>query len=133
MIELKGERGGETYLVARDLWPSLATEPTFKPKLLALAVNRQNTLFLWEVNLPRPGDRTNEWTRTGLEALSLATVGWLRVTPNLDAGFYIVQKAAGPDPDWPTIPMCNLLRVAFRDQYIDSPDHPIPRSLRGEA
>ena len=61
VLELKEDR--EVYLIAPALWPELATEANIKPKLLATAVNRQNVLFLWELNLPRPDGRTDEWSR----------------------------------------------------------------------
>jgi hypothetical protein len=71
VIELKEDR--ETYLVVPALWPELATEATFRPKLLATAVNRQGVVFLWEANLPRSDGRVDEWTRTALEAVELST------------------------------------------------------------
>src|SRR5262245_48833604 len=52
VIELKEDR--ETYLVAANLWPQLATESTFTPRALFTAVNRQGVLFLWPVRLPGP-------------------------------------------------------------------------------
>jgi hypothetical protein len=135
VIELKGERGSETYLVAQPLWPELATEATFKRKLLATAINRQKTLFIWEVNLPRPDGRADEWSRTALEAVNMATAGWVRVTANMDAGAYDVYQATGqlPEPEWPDLPFRDLLRIAFKDRFIDSLDHPVPRRLRGEV
>ena len=134
IVELKGNRGNETYLVAPNLWSSLATESTFKPKLLATAINKQGTVFLWEANLLRPDGRADEWARTGLEAVNLAINGWVRVCANMDAGCYDVLQASGQlsDPEWPDNTFRELLHVAFKDRFIDSPDHPVLRKLRGE-
>jgi hypothetical protein len=133
VIDLKEDR--ETYLVAQALWEDLATEATLRPKLLATAISRQGVLFLWPLNLPRPDGRTDEWTRTALEALDMATKGWVRVSPNMALGAYDVHTANAslPDPEWPQMPFRELLRIAFRDRYIDKPDHPVLRRLRGEV
>jgi hypothetical protein len=136
VLELKSERGGsETYLVAQPLWPELAAEPTFKLKLLATAVNRQGTCFLWEANLPRPDGRSDEWGRSALEAMNMAKAGWVRVIANMDAGAYDVLLATGqiPDPEWPDVTFSHLLRVAFKERLITTLDHPILRRLRGEV
>jgi hypothetical protein len=135
VIELRGDRGSETYLVAPALRPALATEATFRPKMLATAINRQGTLFVWELNLPRPDGRVDEWSRTALEAVGLAEKGWVRVAANLGLGAYDVIQAIGQlsEPEWPDVPFRDILRVAFKDRYIDSLDHPVLRHLRGEV
>jgi hypothetical protein len=133
VIELKEDR--ETYLVARPLWPELATEATFRTKLLATSVSRQGVLFLWEVNLPRSDGRVDEWSRTALEAINRATKRWVRVAANMGLGGYELYEATGPlpDPEWPAIPFPELLRVAFKDRYIADLNHPVLRRLRGEV
>jgi hypothetical protein len=133
VIELKEDR--ETYLVAPNLWPELATETTFKPKLLVTAVNRQGLVFLWEVNLPRQDGRVDEWTRTAHEAVHLAMTRWVRITANMALGAYEVSEANGQlaGPEWPDMPFQALLRIAFKERYIDNLDHPVLRRLRGEV
>jgi hypothetical protein len=132
VIEMKEDR--ETYLVAQTLWPELATEALFKPKLLATAINRQGVVFLWELNLPRSDGRADEWSRTALAAMQMAIDGWVRVSANMSLGAYDVLQATGnlSEPDWPQVPFKELLRVAFKDRYIDNPDHPVLRKLHGE-
>jgi hypothetical protein len=135
VIELRGEHGGgETYLVAPGLRANLAAEPTFRPKLLATAVNTQGVLFLWEVNLPR-SDREDNWSKTSLAALDLATKGWVRVAANMSAGGYDCWQATGnlPEPTWPDLTFRQLLKLAFKDKNIDTIDHPVLRRLRGEV
>ena len=133
VIELKEDR--EIHLVAKTLWPDLAAEAMFKPKMLATAINRQGVLFLWELNLPRADGRVDEWSRTALEAVDMATKGWLRVAANMSLGAYDVFAATGQlsEPEWPTIPFKELLRVAFKGRFIDSLNHPVLRRLRGEV
>src|SRR5262249_3289836 len=93
VVELAADRGKETDLVVSALWPELVTEAPFRPKLRVTAVNRQGVVFLWEINLPRPDGRSDEWSRTAMEAVELATKGWVRVTANMALGAYDVYQA----------------------------------------
>jgi hypothetical protein len=132
VIELKEER--ETYLVDRRLWNELAGEATFSPRALFPALNRQNVLFLWPVRLPGPDGKLDTWSQTALEAAGLARTKWCRVTANMALGGYEVFYATGdiPAPDWPAVPIDDLLRTAFKDHYISTLSHPVLRRLRGE-
>jgi hypothetical protein len=49
-------------------------------------------------------------------------------------GAYDVFQANGdlPDPEWPIESLRELLRVGFKDRYIDNKDHLVLRKLRGE-
>jgi hypothetical protein len=133
VVELKEDR--ETYLVAQDLWPSLAAEATFSPRALFTAINRQGVVFLWPIRLPGPDGRVDEWSRTALAAAEMATKEWVRVTANLSLGAYEIFRATGqlPDPVWPDKTLRELLAVAFHGKLIDSLDHPVLRRLRGEV
>ncbi len=133
VIELKEDR--EVYLVAQTLWPDLSAEPMFKPKLLVLAMNRQGGLFIWELNLPRPDGRADEWSRSALEALDMATRQWVRVVANMPLGCYEVYTASGElgEPIWPDLTLKELLRIAFKDRFITDISHPVLRRLRGEV
>src|SRR5262249_42264381 len=64
VIELKEDR--ETYLVVRALWPELATEATFSPRVLYTGVNRQGVVFIWPCRMPGPDGKIDEWSRTAL-------------------------------------------------------------------
>jgi len=133
VIELKEDR--ETYLVAPALWPELAAEATFAPRAIFTAVNRQGVVFLWPVRLPGPDGRIDEWSRTALESAQRAMQKWSRVVANLSLGGYELFEATGqlPEPEWPDLPFRELLRIAFKDRLITTPDHPVLRRLRGEA
>jgi hypothetical protein len=133
VIELKEDR--ETYLVDRALWPELEGEATFSPRALFTAVNRQGVTFIWPIRLSGADGKLDEWSRTAHEAAHRATQGWVRVQANLSLGAYEVLQATGqlPDPEWPDVPFKELLRVAFKDRFIDTLNHPVLRRLRGEA
>jgi hypothetical protein len=133
VLELKEER--ETYLVAPALWPDLAAEATFSPRMLLTATNRQGVLFLWPIRLPGHDGKLDDWNRSALEAAQLAQEQWVRVTANMPLGAYEVFVATGqhPDPRWPEQPFADLLKAAFKDRLIDSLEHPVLRKLRGEV
>jgi hypothetical protein len=133
VIELKDEQ--ETYLVLPHLWPSLMGEACFKPKMFHLAVNMQGKLFLWGVR--RPADDTKEpdrWMRAPLEAVRLAKDKWTRITWNeLTREHDVVTCDSEAEPEWPELPFRELLKLAFKNYVIDTPDHPVLRRLRGQT
>jgi hypothetical protein len=134
VLELKeGER--ETYLVARDLWPGLSSEPTFSPRLLITAINRQGVLFVWPVRLPGADGKIDGWSRSAMDAANEATSRWVRVTSNMGLGGYEVAVASGltAEPAWPDMAFQEIIRIAFRDKVISEWNHPVLRRLRGEV
>jgi len=133
VIELKED--AETYLVDPSLWGALASESTFSPRVLVTTVNRQGVLFLWPIRIPGSTGRVDAWSRSAMEAATLAAEGWVRIQANMSLGAYEVYKAAGSwsAPDWKVPQFQEIVRLAFRDQLIETPDHPVLKRLRGEA
>ncbi len=132
VIELKEDQ--ETYLVERSLWDQLASESTFCPRGFSTSINRQGGLFLWQVKLPGPDGKLDNWGRSALEAVELAKTRWIRVGSNMSLGAYEIFAANGElsEPEWPDLPFPEILRIAFKDRFIDSMEHPVLRKLRGE-
>ena len=130
VLELKEER--ETYLVVRALWSEVPGELT--PKILFTTINRQGVLTLWPVRLPGDDGRLDDWNASALEAAEMAQQRWIRVAANMSLGAYEVYVAAGnlPDPEWPDLPFAEILKIAFKGQFIEDLDHPVMRRLRGE-
>jgi hypothetical protein len=132
VIEIKNP--DEIYLVQQDLWEDLAGEITFTTKMLILATTRQNTAFFWPIRLPGSDGRVDNWSQSALAAAEIAMHRWVRVTSDMSLGAYSVLYADyAADPVWPERSMNELLRVAFKDRYIATLDHPILRQLRGEV
>lgn len=131
IIEIKEDR--EVYLVT----PAMAAElpDDFSVATLFTATNRQGVLFLWPVKLPAPDGRQNEWHRSAAEAAETAMLDWVRIKANMSLGAYELFKATGdlPDPEWADLPFPDILRIAFRDRYVEAPDHPLIKRLRGES
>jgi hypothetical protein len=83
----------------------------------------------------RTDGKVDAWSQSSAEAAKLAREGWVRCAANMSLGAYEVHQAIGdiPEPEWPDVPLCGLLRIAFRDRFIDTLDHPVLRKLRGEV
>jgi hypothetical protein len=130
ILELKEER--ETYLVDQNLWGNLPGE--LIPKVLYTVINRQAVLSLWPIRLPGEDGRHDAWNRSALEAAEMAQKNWIRVAANMSLGAYDVyeSKAGIPEPEWPEITFQEILRLAFKDRFIRSLDHPVVRRLQGE-
>jgi hypothetical protein len=133
VVELKEEQ--ETYLVAPALWPELAGESTFSPRVIYTAVNRQGVAFLWPIRLPRPDGKLDAWSESALEAAQRAQAHWVRVQANLSLGAYEVYEATAPlpEPTFPEVSLMELLKIGFKGRFIDSLDHPVLKKLRGEV
>jgi len=129
LIELKDDR--EFYLVKREIVDQLPGE--FVMVNLFTTMNRQGVLSLWPVRLPATDGKPNKWHGSAMDAAKHAMSRWIRVKSNLSGGFYEIFEAAStvPDPVWPTIPFKEILRLAFRYQYVDTLDHPVIKRLRG--
>jgi len=123
----------EVYLVGRNLWSELAGE--VYPVCLFLTINRQDDVSLWPVKLPGADGRSNTWNDSALAAARLAESAWIRVAANMPAGMYDTFQASGElsEPAWPELSFADILKLCFRDRFIESVDHPVIRALRGEV
>lgn len=119
------------YLVQRQLWAELSGEVF--PVCLFLATNRQNDIFLWPVRLPGMDGRSNPWNESALAAARLAESRWVRVAANMGGGMYDAFEAAEElsKPEWPGLAFSEILKLAFKDRFITTVDHPVVRALRG--
>ncbi len=133
VIELKED--SEIYLVDPTLWHDLASESTFGPRAFITTISRQGIVFLWPIRLPGPDGRLDDWNRSALEISQTAANKWVRVQSNMSLGAYEVYEATAvwSDPEWNIPPLQELLRIAFKDKFVRSLDHPVIRRLRGEA
>ena len=131
LIEKDGDRN--VYLVEPDLCVELAGELTTVS--LVLTITRQQTIFLWPITIPDESGRTNRWHESAMQASIVAVDSWVRVSANMEGGFYDV--IAAPDglgePTWPTTAFAQIVETAFRNRIISTWDHIILRQLRGEV
>jgi hypothetical protein len=133
LIENKDE--SEVYIVAPQMRAELCDEPTLHNYEVFTAKNSNGTPFIFPVRLAGKDGKWNSWHRSQHDAATLAMEQWIRMLPNKDIGGYDIRTSnRKTEPDWSTLPPFNeLLRIAFRDFKIETPDHPYVRRLRDEG
>ena len=128
-LVLRHEESRELYLVDPSLRASLSLE--VKPVTLFTAITRSNTVFLWPCALPNE-QRPNLWHQTAFDAALRAIDDWVRLASDMNAGQYDLFVAEYDfDPDWPDLTFQELLKLAFKDRFIRSLDHPVVQQLHG--
>ena len=130
VLEFKQDR--ISYLVAPELAPYLPGEAV--AKVLVTTITIHGAVILWPIRLPDEQGRLDEWNAVALETAERARSKWIRLMANMPAGTYDVLEAAGQfqEPEWPDMPLQNLLAIAFKDRFIDDLDHAVLKRLRGE-
>jgi hypothetical protein len=128
VIDMQEE--GEIYLISSALRDVLATETALVT--LFTAVNRDGKVFLRTVKWPKEDSRTQSWHTSALAAVEIATKAWVCVQWNGKFRAYAVSQAApNPDPEWPDLTLQEILKIAFRERYVDTLDRPVIAKLRG--
>jgi hypothetical protein len=93
-------------------------------------------VFLWPAKLPTvDGSRAAQsWYMSGLQAAEEAKKCWVKIMGNRQIGAYDIIRARGDlgDPQWPDHSFESLIKLAFRDNLIDSADHAVVRDLYGD-
>jgi hypothetical protein len=133
LIEDKDE--GDVYFVTPRMIGDLCDEPTLCLYEIFTAQNTNTTTFLFPVRLPGKDGKWNTWHRSQHDAAGLAMTQWIRMISNKDLGGYDIKTSSRKsEPDWSKLPPFNeLLKTAFRDFIINTPDHPYVRRLRDEG
>jgi hypothetical protein len=131
VVELKEDR--ETHLITPAIAQQLPDE--FAVATLLTAINRQGVLFIWALKLPSPDGKQNDWHRSAAEAAEMAMTRWSRLKANMSLGAYDVFEATGdlPEPEWPELAFPDILKIAFRNHYVDQIDHPLIKRLLGQV
>lgn len=131
LIEVRDDR--EVYLLTPNIARALPGE--YVMATVYTATNRQGVVHLWPVKLPPPDGRIIEWHRSAAEAAELAMTKWVRVRANMALGAYELFESQGtvPEPEWPTLSFTELLRIGFRDRFVDNLDHALIKRLHGCA
>jgi hypothetical protein len=82
-----------------------------------------------------PDGKTPPWVEIPLEAEKAAEARWTKLYWDQSQKRHRVKVSDHIDeePIWPTQALPELLRLAFKDRVIATPDHPVLKRLRGEA
>jgi hypothetical protein len=128
----------EHYMIAKELWAALLGEA--KKVRLFTCITKGGTVFLWPATLPEAestggNGAGRRWHTSALEAADEAKKHWIRLIPNKELGAYDVLRARGDlgEPAWPADKeFKDYLKLAFKDNLIDTPHHDVLRELHGE-
>ncbi len=118
--------------------PDLAREPEvdLEARLFRIYtyVSRAGKVGLWPVPLPDAEGRENAWHIAAHRAAELAIGRWIRLVANMQLGGDECVEARGvsAEPQWPEENFEKLLKIAFRERFISTLDHPLLRQLRGD-
>ena len=129
ILEIKDE--GETYVLMPEVWDAI--QELLRPAMLHVGIDRRNNVFLIPIPLPGEDGRRNSWHQSMAEIVVMAEDKWVRTAANKGVGGYdvYIAEAKLPEPEWPDLPLDELMKIAFRDKIITSADHPIIRQLLG--
>jgi hypothetical protein len=123
----------EDYLLTAAVRAELAD--VCQPVRVFTCMNRRGVVFLWPARLPAEhAGAGRDWHVSALEIADAAAKHWVRMVGNRDRGAYDMHKAVGDlgEPEWPDKTFKDLLKLAFKDRFIDTPHHEALRELRGE-
>jgi hypothetical protein len=122
----------EVYLIA----PALRAELVDACQRVRLytCINKRGVVFLWPARLPDAEGGGRAWHTSALEIAEEAKKSWVRMQGNRDLGAYELHRARGDlgEPAWPDTPFKELLKLAFKERFIDTPHHDVLRELHGE-
>jgi hypothetical protein len=127
------EIGAPTFMVMPEARPFI--QDHLRPVLLVVCVNRQSVPFLWPIMLPDPNSnagRQNKWGSSALEALEIARKKWIKLVAG--QGYYrtlVAESDELPEPVWLDKSFNEIAAIAFKEDLIDGPSHPIVQRLRG--
>ena len=113
---LKGELGGECMA-----------------KVLVPCILRQGSVFFWPIRLPGPDGKLDKWNQSALGHATSNGNQWIRLQSNMETKSYDIIKPVNPldPPEWPD-DLTAVYKRAVTAVLINSLDHPVVKSLRGE-
>ena len=132
-VEIDGDR--EIFYVLPELRGAVPDPEALKLVRLSLAITKRGTVFLWPIKLPGQGNnRVRRMADSALQAAEEAKSLWVRVAWDRELGAWGYARAKGDlgEPQWPAKSFGELLKIAFRLDLIDKPDHPVFRELEGD-
>jgi hypothetical protein len=123
---------GESYAVSQSMGHTLGG--LARAVHLYVVIDRQGNLRLVPVPLPNDSGVRNSWHESLVQALETAKTKWVRISSNRPLGSYDTNVAQGAlgEPEWPTTTIEELALIAFRNTFIQSPDHAVVQTLLGQ-
>lgn len=126
------------FLALPVCWGHLQETRALTPaKFYIYIVYGSNQVFVdWIPTKVDQNGNINRYHTTRMEIYELAKTRWVRMRANTDGGYHECSYPEDnlPDPIWAEKPV-NLeeaIRIAFKDNILDSLDHPEMKKLRGK-
>jgi hypothetical protein len=91
-------------------------------------------IFLWPITVPGSSGRSpNAWHTSAVKLKQQAELKWVKRVVNEKAGNYEAFLALGEiaEPEWPELSFKEILKLALKDRYITSRDHPVLQKKDG--
>jgi hypothetical protein len=129
---IRRESTGAFYLVDPALVRELEAET--REAFIAAAISYDDALLLWPILKPKADGSGIQLYENALEDLSLSRQRWIRRQWSQGSKSYKVDQAnTDREPKWPeNTNIIDWVAKGFRGRFIDSPDHPLVRQLRGD-
>lgn len=136
LLDLK-EGEEEKYLVIPELYTEALSSGKLKPVTIYTGITfTGQVFFVSDIPLPDLDGKDNEYNRSRRIAYEMAKTKWVKIQANKSLGAYDIIEAVSqlPDPVWPEEPVdiIKAIEIAFKNNLIDSIDHPVLKKLRGE-
>jgi hypothetical protein len=126
IIEDKDNRDEGVHLVLPSVKTKLA-RADYETCTLYTYQTREGGIYLWKVKTSGIDGKHNKWYDSANKAVRLAQESWVRITSG-DQQYRIkvagASKAWG-EPEWPTMPMIDMLTIAFEGRIIRDLNHPV--------
>ena len=133
ILELDSEN--KVFWVSHKIQAQVMHDPCFTFRLCVLSVTRQGVPFIWPVKTDiEAGGSGDKYVRIPFAAMTFGRQKWTRLYWSPERREHQVETSDLLDePKFPDKPFPELLKLAFKDAVISTPDHPALLNLKGKA
>lgn len=131
ILEIDSEN--KVFWVSKKIQAQVVHDPCFTFRLCVLCVTRQGIPFIWPVKTDfESGGNGDKFVRIPFSAMTLGRQKWTRLYWSQEKREHQVETSDLSDaPKFPDKPFPELLKLAFKDALISTPDHPAILNLKG--
>ena len=132
ILEIDSEN--KVFWVTKKMQSQVAHDPCFTFRICVLCVTRQGVPFIWPVKPDvEAGGTGAKWVRIPFAAMMQGRQDWTRLYWSTERREHQVEKGDISDiPKFPDKTFEELLKLAFKDSVVSTPDHPAILNLKGK-
>ena len=133
ILEIDSEN--KVFWVTKKMQSQVAHDPCFTFRICVLCVTRQGVPFIWPVKPDvEAGGTGAKYLKIPFAAMMQGRQDWTRLYWSMERREHQVEKGDISDtPKFPDKTFEELLKLAFKDAVISTPDHPAILNLKGKA